>query len=83
MEPSTSVAQMVSIHPTNLLKFPNFLIEYMESYNKRRIRPAPLTRKSALSKKNQGAQEKALPGENNGLWSGFLAKLGCIKRENV
>jgi hypothetical protein len=59
-------------------------VEYMEGYNKRRIRPAPLTRKSALSRKNLDAQEKILPdGENKSIWTGFLAKLGCVKRPDM
>lgn len=73
---------MVTFTPLNFNN-PNFNLEYMDGYNKRRIRPAPLTRKSQLSKKNMGAQEKALPGENGSIWSGFLAKLGCIKRTEI
>jgi hypothetical protein len=59
------------------------VLEHMESYNKKKIRPEPIMRKSAMSKKNAGAQQKDIPSENNGMWTGFLAKLGCINRNGA
>lgn len=62
-----------------VLKFSHGL-ELMDNFNKKRHRAVPIMRKSSQSKMNVKAQEKDLPTPSPGIWSGFLAKLGCVKR---
>jgi len=65
LKPSTKPKKIIKLILTGINT--NWNIECIEGYNKRRIRLAPLTRKSAISKKNQDVQENTILTEK-GVW---------------